>query len=239
MTVVYCGECGASYTLRSDFELDGPCAECGEEGLVVEDAYDPAPRTLICVTCRRECDGATAAGGAQYGKDDRAALTVDDPCPLCEGELVPAEDAPSPRQQPEYTMARAAARRLRGRHPDAHPEEIARAEGLEVVVGPFAHQGMLNEGVVEVPETEARVAQRFLIAHEIGHHHLRHRVPESKLEAEANAFASELLIPRQQLGQAVREGLTLPELGRRFGVSKQALVYALSQAKLVHRVSLG
>ena len=49
MTVAVCRECGQRSTLRSSFELDGECPECGtEEALIAEDAYDPEPLELIC-----------------------------------------------------------------------------------------------------------------------------------------------------------------------------------------------
>jgi hypothetical protein len=241
MTVSRCRACGARVVTRSQFELD--CSECGaEEGLVAEDAYDPDPEELRCSRC-----GYVVEGGGSAGERDEhyaGALTVDDPCPRCRGELVPktARDGPSSvvRQQPESTLARAAARRLledrwTGEMP-VDVDRIAHAVGLRVRRGPFRHQGMLKNGVIEVPEGEARTAQRFAIAHEIGHHELKHRVPEAKIEAEANAFASELLLPRHRLKRAVDAGLDLIELRDLFQVSREALHWALADARLLNKV---
>ena len=44
---------------------------------------------------------------------------------------------------------------------------------------------------------------RFALAHEIGHYVLRHAGERAKVEPEANAFASELLVPRERLIGAI------------------------------------
>jgi hypothetical protein len=138
-------------------------------------------------------------------------------------------------------MARAAARRVLERHATTAPpidvEALARAEGLTIERGQFPHDGLLVDGVIQVPEGDGR-AERFVIAHELGHHELRHRVPEDKLEEEANAFASELLVPRTTLRDAVRAGVTFPNLCRKFAVNRQPMVYALQSNRLLNQVRI-
>ena len=57
-----------------------------------------------------------------------------------------------------------------------------------------------------------------------------------KVEPEANAFASELLIPRAELARRAGNGATLRSLASQFQVSVQAVVYALRSAKLLNRI---
>jgi hypothetical protein len=240
MTAVVCGECGARYPLASDFELEGPCKECGEEALAEEGAYDPAPAVLICVDCRREIDGGPS--GSKADEFFAGRYSVDDPCPLCEGELVPLAAAPSFRPVPEFAQARAAARALRQRHDATGPwidvEALVRTEGLEIV----RHQGLvepyLSEGVIHLPAEQNTGAERFGLAHELGHHELRHRVPESQLELEANAFAAELLVGAADLKRLVGQGYTLTRLAAAFGVSGEAITRALGTNRLINKVAL-
>jgi Zn-dependent peptidase ImmA (M78 family) len=102
---------------------------------------------------------------------------------------------------------------------DIRIEAIARAEGVRIVEGPLrGARGRLSSGptpVIRVAEdTINEGARRFTIAHELGHHLLKHPAHASQsacalaradgppdpderdYEAEANAFASELLLPR-------------------------------------------
>jgi Zn-dependent peptidase ImmA (M78 family) len=102
---------------------------------------------------------------------------------------------------------------------DIRIEAIARAEGLRIVEGPLrGARGRLSSGpqpLIRIAEnTINEGARRFTIAHELGHHLLKHPAHGSEgacasaradgppnprerdYEAEANAFASELLLPR-------------------------------------------
>ena len=245
MTVCICRICGHRATLRSEFEQFF-CPECGgEDTLEPEDAYDPEPVLLVCAVCRYRVDG--RATGDELASSQR--LTPEDPCPRCGHRALAAADAPAVAgdarrptvTEPEYALARGAAERVLDRHWTGEMPvdvwKIAAGMGLRVVVVSAAHQGRLTEDVIEVPEDEPRVAKRFVIAHEIGHRELRHQVPEEKIEAEANAFASELLTPRPRLRRAVEVGLSLRELCELFDVSSQALTYALSGAKLLNKVA--
>lgn len=101
---------------------------------------------------------------------------------------------------------------------DIRIEAIAKAEGLRIVEGPLrGARGRLSVGpkpVIRIADTTiSDGARRFTIAHELAHHLLKHPVtcPEGACasaraagppepshrdyEAEANAFASELLLP--------------------------------------------
>jgi IrrE N-terminal-like domain len=239
VTAVVCGECGARYGLASDFELGGPCRECGEEALLAEDDYDAAPAALICVDCRREVDGGPPAKATDFYA---GRYSVDDPCPLCEGELVPLGEEPSIPPVPELGVARAAARRLRGRHGapslPTDVEALARAEGLRIVRHPGLGEPYLSEGEIHLPAEQHRGAERFGIAHELGHHELRHRVPESRLETEANAFAAERLIPAAELRRLVGKGYNIRRLAAAFAVSREAITRALTGARLINEVAL-
>jgi Zn-dependent peptidase ImmA (M78 family) len=96
----------------------------------------------------------------------------------------------------------------------------------------------LSEGEIHMPAEQHHGAERFGIAHELGHHELRHRVPESRLEAEANAFAAELLIPVAELRGLVGEGYNLRRLAAAFAVSREAITLALTGARLINEVAL-
>lgn len=102
---------------------------------------------------------------------------------------------------------------------DIRIEAIAKAEGLQIVEGPLrGARGRLSAGpkpVIRIADsTISDGARRFTIAHELAHHLLKHPAAGSDgacasaraskdsdlnhrdYEAEANAFASELLLPR-------------------------------------------
>ncbi len=246
MSVAVCSECGARNVLRSRFELEGECPECGaEEALRAEDAYDPEPLELICSDCRARLDGGPAGTGAR-DTEHEGRYTVEDPCPYCSteeesGELVPLETYTTPRELPEAPLARAAARKLRAAHGPEIPVDviaIARAAGLQIVFGPFDHAGMLIDGTtIEVPDGDPKTRQRFTVAHELGHATLRHRVPAEKLEVEANAFASELMLPSEDLRKAVRNGLSFNAVASRFQASRHATLLALSSAGLLGKLA--
>jgi hypothetical protein len=241
MTVLRCTVCGERVSTHSRFDADAPCPECGADELVAEDAYDPDVGELRCAECGWEVE----AGVQIDWEGGTRIFTVDDDCPVCEAEgkprtaLEPADAVRSPRDEPEYGAARAAARRLReetvGAGVPVDVEEIADRLGLTVRRGPFAHDGLLTDDVIEVPRGREG-PERFVIAHEIGHHELRHRGDRQKIEPEANAFASELLIPRDELTRQVKAGATFRDLAGHFGASQHAVVYAVRSARLLNRI---
>ncbi|MGH7484680.1 MAG: hypothetical protein ACREMY_03620, partial [bacterium] len=135
------------------------CDECGGE-LVAEDAYDPAPEELRCMTCGYRVPG---AGFEREPDDDYiGGYTVDDPCPRCEKTtLVPRSEAarrvrPSAGAvlaEPEYGLARRIAERLLEDHWTGEMPvdvwRIAKGLGLSIVVGEFGHEGRLEDGVIK------------------------------------------------------------------------------------------
>lgn len=241
MAVLRCTTCGERVSTHSRFDAEAPCPECGGEELVEEDAYDPEAGELRCAECGWEAD----AGVQIEWEEGTRIFTVDDDCPVCEAEgkpgkpLEPADQVRSIRDEPEYGAARAAARRLRektvGVGVPVDVEEIAHRLDLTVRRGLFAHDGLLKDAVIEVPRG-GEGPERFVIAHEIGHYELRHKGDRQKIEPEANAFASELLIPRRELKQEVEAGTTFRGLARHFVASQQAVVYAVRTAKLLKRI---
>lgn len=240
MTVMICRECGARVVLRSRFEER--CTECGSEDLEAEDAYDPIERELQCELCGYSVD--TAAGAdkdwASDGISDRTPRSVDDPCPICDRALVPRSEASSVRDMPEFKVAREAAAKLHRDHEIPGPpfalERLADELGLTVEVGSFDHDGLLVETRIEIPAAASEQARRFALAHEIGHFVLRHVGERAKVEPEANAFASELLVPRERLAATISGKPSVRALCAEFGVSRQAMVYALMAAKAIGRV---
>ena len=242
MPVCVCSECGSRVVTRSRFELE--CEECGGE-LVEEDPYDPEPEELRCIDC-----GATVQGGIRprdYDDAKRDAFYegrygVGDTCPRCGGELDVSSTRFTPlHERPEYRLAKEAAKKLLRKHglreAPVDVEALAKAEGLDVVYGRFAHDGLLKDGRIEVPADQSLAAQRFAIAHELGHWILRHLIAAGKVEPEANAFAAELIIPRAELRQAVAERPDLRTLCARFGASREAMVYALMETRLMGQVA--
>lgn len=240
MTVLVCSECGHRNLLRSRFEAR--CTECGSEDLEAEDAYDPVERELRCQECGYEVD--TSSRDDDWDEEDEQLAhpaSVDDPCPICGEALVPAGSLSSVRSLPEYKLAREAARKLHREHtlpgPPYEPRHLADRLGLEVLIGDFRHDGMLAGNSIEIPSGATGVAQRFAIAHEIGHHILRHDGDRTKVEPEANAFASELLVPRAELTAAIAQNSSVAALRKRFGVSRDAMVYALRAAGAINKAT--
>lgn len=88
--------------------------------------------------------------------------------------------------------------------------------------------------------THPLTRQRFTVAHEIAHY-LLHPVgmyaengKKGRMEREANALAAEILMPRRAVLECLKHGLTVPEMGRVFGVSWEAMdirIQELTQRK--------
>lgn len=238
MTVMICRECGARIELRSRFEDN--CTECGSDDLEVEDAYDPQEHELRCELCGLEVD-TTTRDEEWLAEDEEMPTSVDDPCPRCGEALVPRSDARTPKEIPEYKLAREAAKKLHREHnipgPPYQLDSLVRKLGLEVKIGTFPHEGLLVGDCIEIPEDLSLVSQRFTFAHELGHYVLRHHGERRKVEPEANAFASELLIPRAELNRAIGQNPSMRAIAAQFGVSRQVVVYAAMSAKALGRLS--
>jgi predicted RNA-binding Zn-ribbon protein involved in translation (DUF1610 family) len=201
MTEMLCRACGERFVLRSRFEAE--CTECGSEDIEELDAYVPEIEHLLrCEFCGYRVD-TTIRGEENWAESDvEMPTSVDDPCPICGHDLVPDRESKGPKEIPEYKLARAAAEKLRKQRgivgPPYDTRELAKNMGLNVVSGAFNHDGMLEGTRIEVPDGTPPPVERFLIAHEIGHYELRHEGERQKVEPEANAFASELVVPRDE-----------------------------------------
>lgn len=89
----------------------------------------------------------------------------------------------------------------------------------------------------------AKVRQRFTIAHELGHFLSGHddvKIIEDSFdkdtikEREANAFAAELLMPKDMLAVDMKNGsMNIPALAQRYSVSEQAMSIRLLQSGLI------
>jgi Zn-dependent peptidase ImmA (M78 family) len=154
--------------------------------------------------------------------------------------------------------------------PPVPVETIASALGAELAFAPFEGEvsGMLVRGedrttVIGVNSAHANTRQRFTVAHELAHlvmHpgitmfidrsvRVNWRDGQSNLdEVEANAFAAQLLMPRDMVVEqvkkviAAREQITPDALARRlaksFQVSPQAMSYRLENLGIVDPAGL-
>ena len=100
--------------------------------------------------------------------------------------------------------------------------------------------------MIRVNSLHSRTRQRFSIAHELGHF-VYHKDDENEfvdttffrgmasdnLEFAANKFASELLMPEEQVRQLIdKENIrSVAELAQRFGVSSAAMLYRVKELK--------
>lgn len=147
--------------------------------------------------------------------------------------------------------------------PPVPVEQIARIAGAVVSYQPFDSDdisGLLYRSaesapVIGVNSANAKVRQRFTIAHELGHLHLHaghslilerqmhvnfrdatSATTSNREEVEANQFAAELLMPRNLLekslasllaGRPLPDAAIVAKLAQRFEVSRQAMEYRL------------
>ncbi len=103
---------------------------------------------------------------------------------------------------------------------------------------------LLNEKAIYINSAHAPTRQRFTIAHEIGHVLLGHP-PADKLsteekksiEAEANIFAGEFLVPYDSLKSSIAKGLKIDALAKKFFVSQEVLFIRLKDSRLFNKVS--
>ena len=148
-------------------------------------------------------------------------------------------------------------------------EEIARKLGAQITYESFEGEisGMLyrDQGttVIGVNSRHAPTRQRFTVAHEIGHFLIHKGQPvfidrfvrvnwrdgeSSREEVQANAFAAELLMPRDITRAAVERALyrrrdftpqeLVGVLAKRFEVSTAAMQYRLINLEILNPYSL-
>jgi Zn-dependent peptidase ImmA (M78 family) len=145
--------------------------------------------------------------------------------------------------------------------PPARLDAIAASNALVIRRGvdlPPGQQAVFDEvrGEILVSVRRTGWAERFSIAHEEGHALMEHgsracfegspsyeavAIDEADtgvdFEAEADAFADELLIPKAWLRTAViDDGLTIAELRTRFEATGEVLFIALERNRLLNKV---
>ena len=72
--------------------------------------------------------------------------------------------------------------------------------------------------------------QRFTLAHELGHA-IMHRIPSADMEREADIFASELLMPAQDIRGDLMHGVNLPRLAALKPIWRVSMGALLMRAK--------
>jgi Zn-dependent peptidase ImmA (M78 family) len=199
---------------------------------------DPAGvsfRSLRSLTARAR-DAAIAAAGLAFELDDWVRLRVE----------LPQHDLP----QLDGHVPREAAAALRsywgiGVRPIANMINVLESHGVRVfsLVEETRHLDAYacwqdNAPYVFLNTCKTGEHSRFDAAHELAHLVLHRHAGTSKRDAEteANAFASEFLMPQSDLKAYARYVQTVPELVRakkRWGVSVAALNYALHKAEII------
>lgn len=142
------------------------------------------------------------------------------------------------RGGPRFAYARNAAQALLRRHEieqlPVPVEEIADRVGLAIVESTSLGsniRGRLVEDVIEIASGDSAAVKRFSIAHELAHHSMGTVHNQGrKEEREADAFASELLVPRDKLREYFKQTTDLRELARRFFVSQQVMRIAIDHS---------
>jgi Zn-dependent peptidase ImmA (M78 family) len=154
--------------------------------------------------------------------------------------------------KPDYRQAEREAIRLLNEsgifEPPVNPVEIARSIGVSVSFVNFSGAsegvaGLYNpeHDIILVNRDEPGVRQTFTIAHELGHKVLHQewaksekyrvlwrdpaRQNKDRFEQEANAFAANLLMPRQLVDRF--KSLPVGNLAKLFAVSEQVATYRL------------
>jgi IrrE N-terminal-like domain len=168
---------------------------------------------------------------------DTVLVGVDDDVPEELNESVVRE-----RAHPAH--ARTKARQVAREHGFVRPPVVVHsiARQLGFTVKPSNRLGSLRArlvgNLIEVNAAEPPVAQRFSVAHELGHHFLgsQHGDGESA-EREADAFAGELLMPGPMLRDAMRTTTDAVELRGLFKVSRDVLEIAARTHALADRLT--
>jgi len=168
---------------------------------------------------------------------DTVEVGVDDDVPT---ELV--KSTVPDRAHPAYarTRARQVAREHGFHRPPVVVHSIARKLGFEVErsrrLGTL--RARLVGQLIEVNANEPPVAQRFSVAHELGHHFLGTQHGDGEVaEREADAFAGELLVPDPMLREALRSTTDARELRGLFKVSRDVLEIAARHHALLDRIT--
>jgi hypothetical protein len=189
--------------------------------------------------------------GHQFSVTSR--LAIGQPCEECGADTMevgvdddlPAELVEPPadtRAHPAHARERArqVAREHGFHRPPVIVHSIARQLGFTVQAshGLGTLRARLVGQHIEVNADEPPVAQRFSVAHELGHHLLgtQHGDGETA-EQEADAFAGELLVPGPMLRQALESTTDARELRQLFKVSREVLEIAARHHRLSDRIT--
>jgi hypothetical protein len=183
----------------------------------------------------------------------RSSLALGAECEQCGADTVvvgmdddgpeqPQIAAVADRAHPGY--ARTKARQVAKDHGFIHPPVVVHsiARSLGFTIRQSRSLGSLRARLVgqdiEVNANEPPFAQRFSVAHELGHHFLctQHGDGEAA-ESEADAFASELLVPGPLLREAMCHSTDAAELRGRFKVSRAVLEIAATTHQLSYRLT--
>ncbi len=184
----------------------------------------------------------------------RSSLAVGSPCEECGADTVEVDvddDLPGELVGPEVDVrahpahARERARQVAREHGFHHPPVIVHtiARQLGFTIEQSTRLGTLRARLVgqhiEVNADEPPAAQRFSVAHELGHHFLGSQHGDGDTaEQEADAFAGELLVPGPMLRQALDSVTTdARELRGLFKVSREVLEIAARHHRLAGRIS--
>ena len=173
--------------------------------------------------------------------------------------------------EPRYSLAQETARKLLAhkgpKQPPIDPVELAHQLGVRVVTvnppddvsGFFIREDPdSGQPTIGVNKHHSPVRRRFTVAHELGHHLLRHEGDwhiddmiisfrdsasssgEHAKEIEANLFAATLLMPQSWVRRDflrspfdLGDDQSLQRLSKRYGVSTQSMTYRLVNLKLV------
>jgi len=93
--------------------------------------------------------------------------------------------------------------------------------------------------IIEVNQDRSLTAQRFTVAHELGHHFLGHDTcgTDPVQERQANVFAAELLMPLALVKKVLGTEKRLGQLAQCFQVSKEAMRIKLDEQGLLLRLT--
>jgi len=162
-------------------------------------------------------------------------------------------DVLSTLAETRIAWAKGKAKELRDAHGgDAIPfllRDIVSAFGIPVQAAELQIDGVARADssgvfIIMYNKNMAEVRQRFTVAHELGHIALEHvgmdgssQHSTGAQEMEANAFASELLVPSADLKLFLKKkDKTIEEVAKRYWVSRDAAFMAVLNNRLLSRI---
>ncbi|MDD4318995.1 MAG: XRE family transcriptional regulator [Candidatus Peribacteraceae bacterium] len=162
------------------------------------------------------------------------------------------EDIIGDATKPRTNWAREQAKELREQHGNnqipVQLNDIISALGIPVQKAELSIDGiaqMDNEGTAFIMYNSKapEVRQRFTVAHELAHIVLEHigigessQLSNKSQEAEANAFANELLIPVIDLKEFMKTKRNVEEVATRYWVSNDAALLAVMNNRLFAKI---